>query len=126
MQRFRIAGLTGRVRSHADLHKGCGLPRVGARGSSARGSHGVTEDSAQPGLWTWASLEPVIDPEQTLELIRATAEYVDLYKVGKLNHRPEARDIDWRDFVERVVGLLDELGKERYIKVDLRRYLSED
>ena len=36
------------------------------------------------GIRTWVSLEPVIDPEQTLQLIRITHKFVDLFKVGKL------------------------------------------
>ena len=38
------------------------------------------------GISTWASLEPVIDAEQTLEIIKQTHKFVDLYKIGKLNY----------------------------------------
>jgi len=38
------------------------------------------------GIETWVSLEPVLDPEASLRIIENTWEWVDLYKIGKLNH----------------------------------------
>jgi len=76
------------------------------------------------GIATWISLEPVIDPEQTLEIIRRTHEYVDLFKVGTLNHHELAKTIDWPAFARRAVDLLQECGASYYIKNDLRRYLG--
>lgn len=76
------------------------------------------------GIPTWASLEPVIDPEQSLEIIRQTHEFIDLYKVGKLNYRPEAKEVDWAKFAREVVELLDSLGKRYYIKKDLQVFLK--
>lgn len=75
------------------------------------------------GLTTWASLEPVIDPVQSLEIIGRTADCIDLFKVGKLNHHPLAATIDWADFARAAVALLEKLGKAYYIKDDLRKYL---
>jgi DNA repair photolyase len=74
------------------------------------------------GIHTWVSLEPVIDPEQTLELIRATHEYVDLYKVGKLNYVKS--EIDWRLFGTRALKTLQQLNKAYYIKADLAKHLE--
>lgn len=76
------------------------------------------------GIQTWASLEPVIDPEQSLEIIRRTHHFVDLFKVGVLNHHPLAKTIDWRKFGRQVVDLLENLGCRYYIKDDLRKYLE--
>jgi DNA repair photolyase len=75
------------------------------------------------GIPTWASLEPVIDPKQTLELIRMSHEFVDVYKVGKWNHDQRAAAIDWRAFAKQAVSLLDSLGKKYYIKKDLAVFL---
>lgn len=75
------------------------------------------------GLRTWASLEPVIDPEQTLEIIRQTHGFVDKFKVGKWNHDKRAARIDWAKFGREAVILLENLGCKYYIKEDLRRYL---
>jgi DNA repair photolyase len=76
------------------------------------------------GIQTWASLEPVIYPDQSLELIRLTHEFVDLYKVGTLNHHPHAKSIDWKSFAERAIAMLKEYGVKFYIKKDLRKYLE--
>ena len=85
----------------------------------------MLEKAKSMGIMTWASLEPVIDPEQSLEIIRWTHEYVDLFKVGTLNHHPRAREIDWRKFGRQAVELLDKLGCSYYIKNDLRRHLTK-
>ena len=79
----------------------------------------------QAGIPTWASLEPVIDPDQTLFLIQQSAPHCDLYKVGKWNYDRRARDIDWAQFVKNAISLLTQLGKPYLIKQDLQAYLSE-
>lgn len=76
------------------------------------------------GIKTWASLEPVIDPWQTLEIIKKTHEFVDIFKVGKLNHNKRAKEIDWKRFGNEAIDLLESYGKEYYIKNDLRTCLS--
>ena len=78
----------------------------------------------QAGIKTWVSLEPVIEPEQTLEIIKMTHSFVDKYKVGKLNHHEHHKNIDWKDFAQKVVNLLEKLGKDYYIKIDLAEYLK--
>jgi DNA repair photolyase len=87
------------------------------------------------GIKTWVSLEPVIYPSDTLELIRITHSYVDLYKVGKLNTnnckgseayeqlREIEKSTDWKDFGHKAIELLESYGKEYYIKDDLKAYL---
>jgi len=72
------------------------------------------------GIKTWLSLEPVIDPEETLKVIEATAQFVDFYKVGKLNHI--ANNTDWAAFSIRAVALLRLMGKQFYIKTDLAKF----
>lgn len=76
------------------------------------------------GIPTWVSLEPVIDPETTKEIIRKSAEFVDEFKVGVLNYHPKAKEIDWRRFGFEVVELLDGLGKKYYLKDDLRKAMG--
>jgi len=90
----------------------------------------------QQSIKTWVSMEPVLDPEQTLELIELTHEFVDLYKVGKLNSdncrgseyyeelKQIEKSIDWKGFGERAEALLQGLGKEYYVKEDLRRLMK--
>ena len=76
------------------------------------------------GITTWASLEPMVDVEQTLDIIRATHHYVDLFKVGTLNHHPHGKTIGWADFARRAVALLEQVGAAYYLKNDLRAYLT--
>lgn len=72
------------------------------------------------GIPTWASLEPVIDPVCTLAAIDVTHPFVDFYAVGKWNHDPRAKLIDWKKFHDEVVAKLEGYGKKYYIKNDLK------
>ncbi len=74
------------------------------------------------GIPTYVSLEPVWIPEQTLKLIDLTKDFVDFYKVGKLNYNAQAKTIDWRDFRIKVTAKLKKYGKSHYIKKDLLSY----
>jgi DNA repair photolyase len=72
------------------------------------------------GIPTWASFEPVIDPDQTLRLMEYGLPFIDEYKVGKLNHRPELeRTIDWRTFGNAAEEMLKDAGKQYILKKDL-------
>ena len=75
------------------------------------------------GVSTWASLEPVIDPEQSLEIIRRTHPFIDEFKVGRWNHDKRANAIDWLTFGLQAIELLERYGKRYYIKDDLKKYL---
>jgi DNA repair photolyase len=75
------------------------------------------------GIFTWVSLEPVYDTEATLEIIEATHEFVDLYKIGRINYHRLTKEIDWRDFAGRVVEMVSRLGAGHYIKKDLQPFL---
>ena len=70
---------------------------------------------------TWVSLEPVIDPVQSLHLIDLTCEFVDFYGVGKLNHHPEIENsIDWHKYrVDAETKLID-YGNKYKIKQALK------
>ena len=86
----------------------------------------MLKQAHKKGIKTWASLEPVIDTEQTLSIIEQTMDYVDLFKVGKLNYNPIAKTIDWHRFAHEVVRLLKFYNLNYYIKNDLRRYLDTE
>ena len=77
------------------------------------------------GIRVWASLEPVLDPEQSLDLINMTHKFVDLFKVGKLNHHPLATQIDWYKFGWQARKLLEDLGCNYYLKHDLRKAMKK-
>jgi len=71
------------------------------------------------------SLEPVLDPKASLQIIENTWEWVDLYKIGKLNHDKEREaQIDWRRFGARAIELCAKYGKRYYIKEDLAKHLD--
>ena len=83
------------------------------------------EAAKNKGISTAVSLEPVLQPSVTLEIIKRCAEFVDLFRVGKINHAPVLEDeIDWRLFGRRAVELLERLGKRYYIKKDLAEYMG--
>jgi DNA repair photolyase len=69
------------------------------------------------GIKTWVSLEPVIDPDQALELIERLHPIVDHWKVGKINYRN--LEVDWLKFRKDVATLLDSVGASYYLKKSL-------
>lgn len=70
---------------------------------------------------TWASLEPVIDPAETLKIINFTLPFVDEYKIGKINHMPDLeRAANWDDFAIKAIDKLRSANKPFYIKHSLR------
>lgn len=78
----------------------------------------------EAGIFTWVSLEPTLDVEASMEIVKATCSFVDLYKIGKANYLKEiTRTTDWRDYTLRMVDLLTRLDKRFYIKRDLQEWL---
>jgi len=77
----------------------------------------------EAGIETWVSFEPVFNPDAVYRLIEETYRFVDLYKVGKLNYHPRAKEIDWRKFRVEIESLLSSLQKKYYIKDDLRAFI---
>jgi DNA repair photolyase len=76
------------------------------------------------GIFTWVSLEPTLDVQASLDLVRRTHEFVDLYKIGKANYLKEiTRTTDWRDYTLRMIDLCQAFGVKHYIKRDLQEYL---
>jgi DNA repair photolyase len=73
------------------------------------------------GIETWVSLEPIIDPCQTLALIDASYKYVDHYGVGKWNHDERANMIVWPVVRAEAETRLKKYGKSYMIKEDLRK-----
>lgn len=82
----------------------------------------ILKKAHEMGVYTWVSMEPVIIPNEALEVIKAAHPYVDFWKVGKLNHNKAVESsIDWPKFREDVTELLESLGCKYYIKEDLRK-----
>ncbi|MGA2675243.1 MAG: radical SAM protein [Terracidiphilus sp.] len=77
------------------------------------------------GIFTWVSLEPTIDCDSSLEIVRETHEFVDLYKIGRVNYLPITRQTDWEGYTRRMIDLCQSLGVRHYIKKDLQPYLPD-
>lgn len=79
----------------------------------------------EAGIFTWISLEPTLDIESSLQVVKETHEFVDLYKVGRVNYLPMTLTTDWKDYTHRMIDLLSKLNKKHYIKHDLQPFLLE-
>lgn len=71
------------------------------------------------GIKTWVSLEPVIFPDQALDLIQGLHHVVDHWKIGKLNGRKPPEPVDWGKFRKDAKTLLDSLEADYYFKNSL-------
>lgn len=71
------------------------------------------------GIPTWVSLEPVIDTEQALRVVRSIHSVVDHWAVGKINHLSLSRTPDWPGFRSDITALFERLGASYYIKKSL-------
>jgi len=60
----------------------------------------ILKKAHKAGIFTWISLEPVIDPKQALAVIKTAHKYVRFWKVGKLNHMKEDESkVNWTKFL---------------------------
>jgi DNA repair photolyase len=78
------------------------------------------------GFRTFASLEPVIEPEESLEVIEKTHSYIDLYKIGKLNNISFGKKIDWKQFGNLAIERCQKYKKDFYIKKDLLDFVGTE
>jgi DNA repair photolyase len=78
------------------------------------------------GIETWVSLEPVIIPQQAIQLVKLIPSIVDFWAVGKINHnkRLEAM-VDWPKFLIDIEQALREVGASYYIKTSLEKYRAK-
>jgi len=83
----------------------------------------ILKRAHKAGIYTWVSLEPVIDPEQAINVISKAHKYVRFWKIGKLNHMKKyEQSVDWRKFLCDAEALLKSYGANYYIKNDLRAF----
>lgn len=74
------------------------------------------------GIETWVSLEPVIDADETIQIIKQTHELVDLYKIGVLNYQRSG--INWRQFGKKAIEACRDCKTDFFIKHDLAEHLD--
>ncbi len=79
----------------------------------------------EAGIFTWVSLEPTLDVESSLQIVRETHEFVNLYKIGRVNYLPMTRTTDWQDYTLRMIELCQKLDARHYIKKDLQPFLPD-
>lgn len=78
---------------------------------------------AENGFITWASFEPTIIPEQSLNLLRQVAPFIDHVKIGKINnYKGIDKKIDWTRFIDDSVKICREMNVNFYIKNDLAAF----
>lgn len=75
------------------------------------------------GIGTWVSCEPVYDVVRIKRLVAQGSGYIDLFKVGKLNHAPSS--IDWGSFGCEIEHLLQDCGCDYVIKEDLSKEVEK-
>ena len=73
------------------------------------------------GIKTWVSCEPILDGPAVLRLVRE-ADYIDLYKFGKLNHMAVA--FNWEKIGREIESICKARGLNYIIKEDLRKELE--
>jgi len=67
----------------------------------------AVEMAYSKGIYTWVSVEPVVNTEEALKVIERLKGKVNLWKIGKLNHFPEIeKDIDWKSYIRNVMRAL--------------------
>jgi DNA repair photolyase len=79
------------------------------------------------GIFCWVSLEPTLDCDASIELVKRCHEFVDLWKVGQANYLKEiTRTTNWEEYTHRMLETLNAVGARHYIKRDLQKYLPPD
>ena len=75
------------------------------------------------GIFTWVSLEPTLDTEATITIMQTTMEFVDFYKIGRVNYLPMTKTTDWESYTHKVVEFCARYKIQHYIKKDLQPFL---
>lgn len=70
------------------------------------------------GIKTWVSFEPIMQPEQMLNLLNEALNYVDEFQFGLLSD--DKREFDWNYYVDIICKTLRPINKKFYIKRTLR------
>lgn len=77
------------------------------------------------GIFTWVSLEPTLDIDSSIQIVIQTHQFVDLFKIGRVNYLPMTKTTNWEDYTKRIIDVCQKLGVKHYVKQDLQRYLPK-
>jgi DNA repair photolyase len=80
---------------------------------------------SEKGIFTWVSLEPTIDVNASIDIIKKTHSFVDLFKIGRANYLPMTKTTDWEKYTHEMINICHKLNIKHYIKKDLQKYLPE-
>jgi len=82
-------------------------------------------EAKKRGLNTWLSLEPVIVPAEALTVIKSVHQFVDVIKIGPLNHaRCDLAAEQWAEFTRRAINLCTASSTRYFIKSALAARLG--
>jgi len=81
------------------------------------------KEFARLGVTTWVSFEPVIIPNQSLNILKQVVTFVDHVKIGKINnYKGIDKKIDWARFIFEAVRICRDNKMKFYIKRDLQAF----
>lgn len=78
------------------------------------------------GFKTFASIEPIIDIDKSMEMIKQTLGFCDLYKIGLLSGKRDYDKVVLNQFVMRICLLADDFNSKVYFKESIKKYLGGD
>lgn len=78
------------------------------------------------GFKTFASIEPIIDFDSSMEMIEETLGFCDLYKIGLMSGKRDYNKEALRMFVGRACMRIGKAGAKVYWKESLRKYLGRE
>ncbi len=103
------------------VHNPSYIPKEEPNSGSPNGRLYALCDAHERGIFTWVSCEPVLDADDVFQFI-SLADYVDLWKIGKLNYHPS--DIKWGDFGHKAEAICRSANRNYYIKDSLRKEME--
>jgi len=77
----------------------------------------------EAGIFTWVSLEPTLDVQSSLAIVKACHKFVDLFKIGRINYDKMTKTTDWKSYTETIIALCARLKVAHYVKKDLQMWL---
>lgn len=82
-------------------------------------------EACNAGIETWVSMEPVICPNDSLDIIKACLPYTGHFKIGPINHNKELqKKVDWVKFSNDVTVLIKD-RKPFYFNKSMQRILDK-
>ncbi len=78
------------------------------------------------GILTFASVEPIIDIEASLQCILDTLGFCDLYKIGLMSGKRDYDKDELLSFIDGVDALIWDAGAKVYWKDSIRKFVGEE